>query len=89
MAYETSTTSAFRNQYNKVDRRLRRIVDDAVEIIKEFPTDYQHKITYISKRKEGGLYRFRVPGCHIFYILPEKETEKPNTIILTAVKPLR
>jgi mRNA-degrading endonuclease RelE of RelBE toxin-antitoxin system len=89
MRYEIELTSYFRSRYNKLDHRFKRCIDNAVEILKDYPTDYQQRITFISKRKEGGLYRFRMPGCYLYYIIPEQAAEKTGlSITLTEVKVL-
>lgn len=84
--HEIEKTTNFRYQYNKLNLRFKRFVDEAIEIIKEYPTDYQGKIKHLSNKKDGRLYRFRIPGCYILYIVPEAEPDAPSAIILTSVK---
>ncbi len=83
---EVQKTTNYRFQYHKLNLRFRRFVDEAVEIIKEYPTEYQNKITHIGNRKEGGLYRFRMPGCYLLYVVPEHEEGEAGSIILTTIK---
>ncbi len=87
--YEISKTTNFRFQYNKLNLRYKRNIEDAIEYIKESPTEGQGKITQIANKKEGGLYRYRLPGCYIFYILPEHEEGEATIITMTAIKLLR
>lgn len=86
--HDVQKTTNYRFQYNKLSLRFKRFVDEAVEIIKENPTDYQGKITHIANKKEGGMYRFRMPGCYLLYVMPEHEAGAPTTITLTNVKML-
>lgn len=86
--HEIQKTTNYRFQYNKLNLRFKRFVDEAIEIIKEYPQEYQGKITHISNRKEGGLFRFRIPGCYLLYVVPEHEPEAPTTIMLMGVKML-
>lgn len=89
MKYEIDSTSHFRSRYNKLDHRLKRCIDNAVEVLKEYPTEYQQKITFLSKRKDGGLYRFRMPGCYLHYIIPEETLGKMYAVTLVDIKVLR
>jgi hypothetical protein len=73
-------------QYHKLKLRFRRLVDSAVDILKENPTEYQNRITHIGNRKEGGLYRFRMPGCYLLYVIPESDPDTPVKVILTGIK---
>lgn len=84
--YDIQKTAGYRTQYNRLDLRYRRFVDEAVEVIKQYPTDYQNRITRISSRKEGGLYRFRMPGCYLLYLVPERTGEAETTITLMQIK---
>lgn len=86
--YEIQKTTNFRFQYNKLALRFKRMVDEASEILKEYPTDYQNKITHIGNRKDGGLYRFRLPGCYLLYVVPEHDEDATPNVILTTVKML-
>lgn len=84
--HEVQKTTNYRFQYNKLNLRFKRFVDEAVEIIKESPTEFQGKITHIASKKEGGMYRFRMPGCYLLYVVSEHEPGAPTTITLTNVK---
>ena len=86
--YEIQKTTNFRFQYNKLPLRFKRMVDEAAEVLKEYPTDFQNKITHIGNRKDGGLYRFRLPGCYLLYVVPEHEEGATATITLTTIKAL-
>lgn len=86
--HEIQKTTNYRFQYNKLNLRFKRFVDEAIEIIKEYPTEFQGKITHIANRKEGGMYRFRVPGCYITYVVAEHEPGEASIINLTGVKML-
>jgi hypothetical protein len=84
--YEIQKTTNFRFQYNKLNLRFKRMVDEASEILKEYPTDFQNKITHLGTRRDGGLYRFRLPGCYLLYVVPEHEEDATPSVILTTVK---
>jgi len=87
--FEIEKTTNYRFQYNRLELRFKRFVDEAIEIIKEFPTDYQGKITHLANKKDGRMYRYRLPGCYLIYVLPETVQEEENgTLILTGVKML-
>ncbi|WP_373531700.1 hypothetical protein [Vampirovibrio sp.] len=86
MQNEIQKTSNYQFQYHKLNLRFRRLVDVAVDVLKENPTEYQNKITHIGNKREGGLYRFRMPGCYLLYVIPEHEVDTPASIILTAIK---
>lgn len=64
------------------------MVDGAIEVIKESPTSYQNRITHIGNKKEGGLYRFRMPGCYILYVVALHDDGDPASITLTNIKVL-
>ncbi len=84
--HEIHRTTNFRFQYNKLNLRFKRMVDEAADVLKEYPTEFQSKITYLGSRKEGGLYRFRLPGCYLLYVVPEHEDGASTVITLTTVK---
>jgi len=84
MLYEIQKTSSFTYQYNKLELRFKRNVDTAIDIVKEYPTDYKNMITHLGNRRDGGLYRIRMPGCYIFYIVPEHNMEE-EAVVLTMV----
>lgn len=84
--YEIQKTTNYRFQYTKLNLRFKRFVDEAIEVIKENPTDYQNKITHIGNKKDGGLYRFRIPGCYLMYVVPFHEEGEAPSIILLSVK---
>jgi len=84
--HEIQKTTNFQFQYHKLNLRFRRLVDSAMEILKETPTDYQNKITQIGNRKEGGLYRFRMPGCYLLYVVAEHEQGEAPKVILIGLK---
>jgi hypothetical protein len=86
MINEVNKTTNFKFQYHKLNLRFRRLVDAAIEIIKESPTDYQNRITHIGNKKEGGLYRFRMPGCYILYVVGHHEDGDAMSVILTTIK---
>jgi hypothetical protein len=83
---EIQKTTNYQFQYYKLNLRFRRLVDAAVEILKESPTEYQNRITHIGNKKEGGLYRFRMPGCYLLYVLPERTPDAPLKVVLTGIK---
>jgi hypothetical protein len=87
--HEIQKTTNYRFQYNKLQLRFKRFVEEAIEIIKENPTEFQGRITHISNRKEGRLYRFRMPGCYLLYIVPEHEPGDNTIITLMNVIMLR
>lgn len=83
---EIQKTSNYMFQYHKLNVRFRRLVDSAVDILKESPKEYQNRITQIGTKKEGGLYRFRMPGCYLLYVIPEGEPNTPVKVILSGIK---
>lgn len=86
---EIQKTTNYRFQYHKLNMRFRRFVDEAIEVIKEYPTEYQNKITHIGNRREGGLYRYRMPGCYLLYVVPEHDEDiESGIVILTSIKTL-
>ena len=84
MLYELERTTNYRFQYNKLNLRMRRFVDEAIEIIKESPTDFHGKISHMANRKTHNMYRFRVPGAYIIYLVPVEGT----VVTLTNIKSL-
>lgn len=85
--HEIQKTTNFQFQYHKLNLRFRRLVDGALDVLKESPTDYQNRITHIGNRREGGLYRFRMPGCYLLYVVPENvAAEEAPKVILTSIK---
>lgn len=84
--YEIQKTTNYRFQYTKLNLRFKRFVDEAIEVIKENPTDYQNRITHIGNKKDGGLYRFRIPGCYLMYVVPFHQENEAPSIILLSVK---
>jgi len=84
--YEIQKTTNYRFQYTKLNLRFKRFVDEAIDILKENPTEYQNKITHIGNKKDGGLYRFRIPGCYLLYVVPFHAENESPVIILTSVK---
>jgi mRNA-degrading endonuclease RelE of RelBE toxin-antitoxin system len=87
--HEIQKTTNFRFQYNKLNLRFKRWVDEAIELIKESPTEFQGKITHLANKKDGSLYRYRMPGIYLLYVVPNHEAGEAATITLTAVKMLR
>lgn len=85
MRYEIQRTNNFRFQYNKLPLKMKRFVEEAIEVLKESPEDCHGKITPLSRKKDGRLFRFRVPGAHILYIL---HSEDP-LVTMTQIKLLR
>ncbi len=86
MPHDIDKTSNFANEYSRLNLRYKRLVDKALEIIKETPTEYQTLITQISKRKDGGLYRLRMPSCFLLYAVPTHKLNEYTTITLLNVK---
>ena len=84
--HEIQKTTNFRFQYNKLSLKFKRFVEEAVEIIKETPTEFQGKIVHLSNKKDGSLYRFRLPGCYLLYVVPFHEQGSFTIITLTSVK---
>lgn len=82
--YTIEKTNNYRYQYNKLPLRLKRFVDEVEDIIKDNPFEMQGKIKPLSKKKDGRLFRFRVPGAHVLYIV---HSEEP-VITMTQVKTL-
>jgi mRNA-degrading endonuclease RelE of RelBE toxin-antitoxin system len=90
MSYEIERTTNFRFEFTKLNLRFKRFVEEAIDTLKETPTELPGKITHLANKKDGGLYRFRVPGCYIIYVVPllVEEGDVPR-VILTGVKMLR
>jgi hypothetical protein len=88
LSYEIQKTTNFRFQFNKLSLRFKRIAEEAIDVIKESPMEYQGKITHLANKKEGGFYRFRLPGCYLLYIVPMHETGVTTVVTLTGVKML-
>ena len=87
--HDIQKTSIYWREYNRLNLRYKRMIDDAIEVLKESPTEYQNKITRISKHKDGVLYRFRLPGCYIMYVVPEHAEGEKVMLTLLSVKNLR
>jgi mRNA-degrading endonuclease RelE of RelBE toxin-antitoxin system len=85
MYYELEKTSNFRSRFDQLEFRLKRTVQEAQEVLKESPQEYQNHITFLSKRKDTLLYRFRVPGAYILYTVHEKEP----LVTLTSIQVFR
>lgn len=85
MLYELEKTPNYRFQYNKLSLKLKRFINEALDILKEYPTEYQGKILHLANRKEFHMYRFRVPGAYIIYLLHKDQP----LITLTSVIVLR
>ena len=86
--HELQKTSTFSREYQKLTLRFRRMVDDALDVLKESPTEHQSKITQISKHKDGLIYRFRLPGFYIMYVVPPFKEGQSCTITLMDIKQL-
>jgi hypothetical protein len=86
LTYEIQKTTNFRFQFNKLSLRFKRVVEEAIEVIKESPMEYQGKITHLANKKEGGYYRFRLPGCYLLYIVPVHDATKTAAVTLTGIK---
>lgn len=86
--HEIQRTSNFRAQYQKLELRFRRFVDEAMDVIKEFPIDYQNKITHLGNKKDGGLYRFRIPGYYIIYVVPIHDPGSLTIVTMTNLQKL-
>lgn len=85
MRYEIQRTNNFRFQYNKLALKHKRFVEEAIDVLKETPDECQGKITPLARKKNGRLYRFRVPGAHILYIIHSDEP----IVTMTQIKVLR
>ncbi|MDX2084803.1 MAG: hypothetical protein SFZ03_05380 [Candidatus Melainabacteria bacterium] len=85
--YELEQTPAFRASVRKLDNRQRRLLDRAYDVLKETPMDSaaHEEITFLSKRKDHGLFRYRLPGVYIHYAVHEKIP----VVTLTRVQSLR
>jgi len=84
MNYEIERTNNFRFQFNKLTLKMKRFVEEAIEVLKDTPHEFQGKITAIANKKDGRLYRYRVPGAHILYIIKQEEP----IVVLTNLKTL-
>jgi mRNA-degrading endonuclease RelE of RelBE toxin-antitoxin system len=83
--YELEPTTQYRVKYNKLDARLKHLIHEAMEILREFPTEYQGRIMRLAKRKENVYYRIRVPGAHVHYFIHEDQP----LVTLTNIEVLR
>lgn len=86
--HEIQKTTSYSREYQKLGLRFRRLLDEAVEVLKEYPIDYQSKITKISNHKDGVMYRFRMPGCYLMYVVPPFKEGEAVTITLLSIKQL-
>ena len=86
--HELQKSSPFIREYSKLNLRFRRMVDEALEVLKETPTDYQSKITKISKHKDGLMYRYRMPGCYLVYVVPPYSEGEYTVITLLDIRNL-
>ncbi len=81
--HEIMKSSTFLREYQQLTLRIRRMVDEAIDVLKESPVEYQSKITKISKHKDGVMYRYRIPGCYLMYVVPPfREGEFVDIILL-------
>jgi mRNA-degrading endonuclease RelE of RelBE toxin-antitoxin system len=86
--HEIQKTSTYSREYQKLALRYRRMVDEAVDVLKETPTDHQTKITRISNHKDGLMYRYRMPGFYLMYVVPPFEEGEYAVITLLDIKML-
>jgi mRNA-degrading endonuclease RelE of RelBE toxin-antitoxin system len=84
--YTIEKTNNFRFQYNKLPLRMKRFVDEAESLIQENPFDFQGKIKALAKKKDGRLFRFRMPGVHLVYIVHDNELVITMTQVKTMYK---
>lgn len=85
MRYEIQRTNNFRFQYGKLTLKHKRFIEEAIEILKDTPEEFQGRITPLAKKKDGRLYRIRIPGAHILYIIHHDEP----VVMMTQIKILR
>jgi mRNA-degrading endonuclease RelE of RelBE toxin-antitoxin system len=86
--HDIQKTSTFLREYQKLKLRYRRMVDEAMDVLKETPTDYQSRITKISKHKDGIMYRYRLPGMYLMYVVPPFETGESKVVTILDIKSL-
>lgn len=86
--HEIQKTSTYSREYQKLALRFRRMIDEAVDVIKEYPIEYQSKITKISNHKDGVMFRFRIPGCYLMYVVPPFDEGEAVVITLLDIKQL-
>lgn len=81
--HEILKTPTYQREYQKLGLRYRRMVDEAIEVLRETPLEFQSKITKISKHKDGMMYRFRLPGFYLMYVVPPfNDGEFPPVTVL-------
>lgn len=86
--HEILKTSTYSREYQKLALRFRRMVDEAVDVLKETPTEHQSRITKISKHKDGLMYRYRLPGFYLMYVVPPFEEGQYTIITMLDIKSL-
>lgn len=72
MLYELERTPNYRFQYGRLNLKLKRFIDEALEIVKQNPKEYQGRISYMSSLKNKNFYRIRIPGAYIHYWLDDE-----------------
>jgi mRNA-degrading endonuclease RelE of RelBE toxin-antitoxin system len=73
--YEIELTATYRVQLNRLTQKFHRFVLEAIDILKESPTQYQDRIMVLSKQKEKNQrFRYRLPGgIYLFYTVHQTQ----------------
>lgn len=72
--YEFEKTPNYRFQYNKLPLKQKRFVEEALDIIQLTPKEFQGRIRHLSDKKEHTMWRYRIPGAYIIYLVPNEGT---------------
>lgn len=85
MTYEFEKTPNYRFQYNKLPLKMKRFVEEALDIIQASPTEFQGRIRHLSDKKDHRMFRYRIPGAYLIYLVPNEG----QVITLMNLKKLR
>lgn len=80
--YEMELTYTFKYEMTRLNRRFRHMVNNALTEILSTPTEAPGRIFLMSMTEEDAVYRYRLPGVHLFYRIPHKRTH----IVMTQLK---
>jgi hypothetical protein len=85
LVYDMELTYTFKYDMTRLNRRMRHLVNVALEEILSCPTEKPGRIFLMSTTEEDVVYRYRLPGIYLFYRIPHKRTH----IIMTQLKKLK
>lgn len=85
LVYDMELTYTFKYDLTRLNRRMRHLVNMALEEILACPTEKPGRIFLMSTTEEDVVYRYRLPGVYLFYRIPHKRSH----IIMTQLKKLK